>query len=782
MARPRRRQAAALCLILSGISAAYGDDVADKENDDDPAVVVLAEESIPTVDYPAVPRELETLVVTAQKREEDAQKVPISITALDGDDLSIRGIEGPQDLPQLSPGLVYDSMVGFSLMYVRGVGTDQFLPSGDSSVTTYIDGIYTPFAHALAQDFGKVERIEILKGPQGTLFGRNSTGGAINVITARPSEYWTGALSAGTGSFDARKFKGYISGPLGDDIQFGLSALHYDEESYYSRPPESNREPFPRERSSGAQLRFNWDISDSMALQLAGWATRLNGVGSAAVSSEEVKPLFRLLVAESPARHQSDPDVTPHLKAANDMGYGEFSWESKGFDLKVLGSYQTVTTDTRYDFESSPTPLVTFRPYDMGANITTAEIQVLSNPGSWLHEHLDWIFGYYYFNGDDAGFRDVEFSVAQSLTSATLGAPLALLDQLTSRLGLPIGLPDGINLHLDGLVDTRSHAGYFQSVWHATDHLNFTLGGRYVSESRHLTKSTVSLQNADETQSPPIRQFTPQQRNYDNFSPKISVAYEFNDRTMLYGSWQRGYKSGTFNVLNIFKEPSEVQSESITSWEVGIKGQAWNNSLRYSAAAFVNSIEDLQVLILSLQSSGAVTLENAPKTRISGADFELTLKPLKSRLPGLTLNLAAAYLDGEYLSYPNGSGFDDRTGLFRSDLDFSGNDSVRTPDISSMIGVSYEREVPGGPLAMGVNLYYNDGYYFDAQNSAKQPSYRTLNAHLSYKYQPLGLRITVYGNNLTDELFYYNKFQTDFNTVGTQAPPRRFGVWLEWGF
>lgn len=745
-------------------------------------VIQLADEPVPALQASPPQGELETLVVTAQKREEDARKVPISIIALDGEELRVRGVEGPQDLPQLSPGLVYDSMVGFSLMYIRGVGTDQFLPSGDSSVTSYIDGIYTPFAHVLAQDFGKIERVEILKGPQGTLFGRNSTGGAINVVTAKPSTYWTGELAAGTGNFDARKARGYLSGPLTDNLQLGLSVLHYDEDSYYNRPADSTGEPFPREQSSGAQLRLNWDVTDAMSLELAGWVTRMDGVSSAAASSEEVKPLFRALVQESPGRYQSDPDVAPHLKAANEMGYGQLSWSGSRFDLKLLGSHQAVTTDTRYDFESSPAPLVTFRPYDMGARITTGEIQLLSNTGSWLSDRLDWILGYYYFQGDDAGFRDVEFSVAQSLFGATIGAPISLLEQLTNALGLPLSLPDGINLHLDGLVDTRSHAGYLQSTWHASDALKLTLGGRYVNESRHLTQSTVAIQFADDTQSPPIRRFTPVQRDYHNFSPRVALAYEFNADLMLFASWQRGFKSGTFNVLNIFKEPDEVQPETITSWEVGIKGQAWNHALRYNAAAFINTIHDLQVLILSLQSSGAVTLENAPKTRIKGLDFDISVQPLRRHLPGLQVQLGAAFLDGEYLSYPDGSGFDEETGRFRSDMDFTGNDSVRTPELSALIGLNYSMELGGGPLDMGLNLYYNDGYYFDAQNAAEQPNYTSLNAQVSYLFQAWNLRVNLYGRNLTEELYYYNKFQTDFNTVGTQAPPRQFGAWLKWSF
>ncbi|WP_043766069.1 TonB-dependent receptor [Algiphilus aromaticivorans] len=727
------------------------------------------------------PADLAEVVVTARKREENLRDIPVSATPFTGSELRSLGVSSPTDLSRVTPGLVYDNFVGFSVIYLRGVGTDQFLPSGDSSVTSYIDGVYTPFAHALAQEFVEIERVEILKGPQGTLFGRNSTGGAINILTKAPEQQPSATLATSAGDFDARSARAYLTGGLGDSLRLGLAARYSERDSYYDRPSGSPRPPFATERSRGLQARLDWDASDTMTLSLAALLTDQDGTGTALVSAMDTKPLFRLLVLESPEPFTSDPDVAPRLKADNTVFYGIGEWQGPRFDAKLTGSFQEVSTFTQFDFEGSPTPLATFRPRDMGARITTAELQLLSNPGSLWPERLQWTAGYYFFDGRDQGFRDVQFTLAESLTDPLLSGPLGLVDGLLERIGLPLGVPDGVKLFLNGLVDTRSHSVYAQASLGLSRGWRLTLGGRYLREERALTESRVALLLADDSPAdPPLRRFAPRQRDYSDFSPKVTLDYRFNDGPLVFLSWQEGYKSGTFNVLNLFREPSEVQPERITAWELGIKGEARDWGLRYSAAAFHNRIDNLQVLILSLQSSGAVTLENAPETVIQGIDAALQWLPLRRRLPGLRLDLGAALLDGEYTEYPNGTGFDERTGLFRSDLDFTGNESMRAPRFTGRAGLRYGHFTRFGAIEAGVSFYYSDDYFFDQQNAIAQPAFHTLQAQISAQHRRSGLSLTLFGDNLTDSTYFLNQFQTDFNTVGTLAAPRTYGLRLEW--
>lgn len=742
---------------------------------------------------------LPDVVVTAEKREQPLQEVPMSVSNFSAEELDMANIDNPRALERLTPGLVYNDFVGFSVIYLRGVGTDQFLPSGDPSVTTYIDGIYTPFAHALATEFGQVERIEVLKGPQGTLYGRNSTGGAINIITAPPQQEFGLSTSGRFGNFDARKWKGYITGSLTDDLRVGLSLVHDQHDSYYRRPGASPRPAFRKTEFDGAQLRIDWDITDSLALDLVAIHSWQDGTGTALVNAFAPKPLFQIIkplftslltnrsAAPLPA-YVSDPDVPPRLKARNGLYYGHLRWTPKHlpFDVKLSGSYQQVTTLTQFDFEGTIVPLATFRPTDMGANIATAELQIRSdNSGNgFLAQHLEWTVGYYFFDEWDAGFRDVQFSLLESLTDPLLEEPLTAVSALLDSLA-GISVPSGVDLYLNGLVDTRSNAVYGQARWAFTDWLGLTLGARYTREQRHLAQSQLALFNADGSHTT-LRRDPPQRRSYNNFSPKVVLDAHPFAHTMIYASWQRAFKSGTFNVLNILKPPSSVLPERNTAYEVGIKGDLLHGDLEYQFAAFYNDIRNLQTLILSLESSGAVTLDNVPKTVTKGLELNFKWLPLARWLPGLMLSAGGTYLDSEFVDYPNGFGFDPQTGLFRDNLNLTGNTGVRAPRYTAVLGAQYRHPIYGGPfdgaLFASVNSAFNSGYYFDAQNLARQPSFQTLQARVGYRNRPTGLTLSLYGENLTNERHWQNQFQTDFNTVGTLAAPRLIGVQIRWQF
>ena len=767
-----------------------------------PAIPVTPVES--AQDIPATPeargsRVIEEIVVTAQKREENLADVPISVAAFSGEKLEALGVDGPSDLPQITPGLQYDSLVGYAVVYLRGVGTEIFLPNSDPSVATYIDGIYFPFSHGLATDFGKLERVEVLKGPQGTLFGRNSTGGAINVVTAKPNrDEFEGSFAYEVGDFSTRNFKGYVSGPLTDTLSVGFSVIANEADSIYTRPADSTFPEFADERTLGFNAKLNWEPTDTIGITLNGIITRQTGLSSVVTTSFDVKPAgFVAGVRESPADYVTDPDDDIHFRASSDVGFGEFRWSPGMFNVKVLGSYQAIVTDTSFDFEGSPADLINFHPKDQGADITTGEFQFLSEDGGWLTElfgrEFEWITGLYYFRSDDAGFRDLEVPVADGIFEQFLPALEPLIDRITEVTGLP--LPSGVDLQLTALVDTVAYAAFAQATYDLSESFALTLGARYQDEERKFNTATTNLQNSDGSTTL-LLPFPDDSRSSTQLSPKATLDYKFGDDQLAFLSYQKGFKSGTFNIVNIYTVAGEVEPEELTNYELGIKGSLGGGSFRYGAGLFQNDITDLQVLFISVQSGGAVTIENAGEARIRGFDFDLLWQPLPEALPGLVLTGSGALLDGEYVEYENGSGFDETTGVFFGGTglvvgggvlpgrDFSGNDTVRTPKYSYNLGVTYNFDMIGGVVELGGSLYYNDGYFFSAQNkdSVAQPSYSIVNARVSYLHEGSGLRLSVFGKNLGDELYWYNQFETDFNTIGTLAPPSSYGVRLDWTF
>lgn len=739
-------------------------------------------------------RVIEEIVVTAQKREENLADVPISVAAFSGDKLEALGIDGPIDLPQITPGLQYDSLVGYAVVYLRGVGTEIFLPNSDPSVATYIDGIYFPFSHGLATDFGKLERVEVLKGPQGTLFGRNSTGGAINVVTAKPNKNeFEGALSYEIGEFNTRNFKAFSSGPLTETLSAGVSVIANQADSHYERPADSQFPEFSDERTIGLNARLNWEPTDTIGMTLNGIVTRQTGLSSVVISSFDIKPAGTAAgVTESPKNYQTDPDDDIHFRAASEVGFGEFRWSPGMFNMKLLGSYQEISTDVSFDFEGSSADLINFHPKDQGANITTSELQFLSEDGGWLTEifgrKFEWITGLYLFRSDNAGFRDLEVPVADGI----LDLP-GLEGLVDAAAAVGIALPSGADLQLTALVDTIAYAGFAQGTLNLTEKIGLTLGARYQDEKRELNNATTNVLNSDGSTSR-LLTFPNDEQKTTQVSPKATLDYHFGDDGLVFLTWGKGFKSGTFNIVNIYTVAGEVDPEKLTNYELGIKGTLGDGTFRYSGGLFQNDIDDLQVLFISVQSGGAVTIENAGKAKIRGVDFDLLWQPLPEALPGLVLTGSGAVLDGEYVEYKNGSGFDEATGAFFGQgslaaaalpgRDFSGNDTVRTPKYSYNVGATYSFDIAAGVVELGASYYYNDGYFFSAQNkdSVSQPSYSLINARASYLHNSSGVRLSLFGKNLGDELYWYNQFETDFNTIGTLAPGRAWGLRLDWQF
>lgn len=742
---------------------------------------------------PKASRVIEEIIVTAQKREENLADVPISVQAFSGEKLEALGVKGPMDLPQITPGMQYNSLVGYSVVYLRGVGTDVFLPNSDPSVATYIDGIYFPFSHGLATDFGKLERVEVLKGPQGTLFGRNSTGGAINVVTAKPNpSMLEGALAYEVGSFDASNIKAYISGPLTDTLAVSFSLIDNTADSYYKRPADSQFTDFPRETTQGYNAKLNWEPSQALGMTLGALITRQTGLSSVVTSSFDIKPLGTVaLVQPSPGQYTTNPDDDIHFRASSDVVYGEARWSPGPSNVKLLASRQNIITDTSFDFEGSSADLVNFHPKDQGATITTSELQWLSEEGGWLTEvfgrELQWITGLYYFDADKAGFRNLEVPVADGLLDLDFLNPL--INDFADVTGL--NLPSGADLRLTAWVNTTAYAVFAQGTYNLTDAIGLTIGARYQDEKRGLRNATTSVLNANATSTTLLR-FADRDAKTQQFSPKLTLDYHFAEDSLVFASFQKGFKSGTFNIVSIYTAPTEVDPEKITNYEIGVKGRNEDGSFRYSAGIFQNDITNLQVLIISLASGGAVTIENAGEARVRGVDFDLLWQPLPDALPGLVLTGAGAYLDGEYLEYENGSGFDETTGLyfgtgsltFQPGRDFAGNTTVRTPEYTFNFGPTYSFDAPGGNVEIGGSVYYNSGYYFSAQNKdgVDQPKYYLYNARISYLHAGSGIRLSVFGKNLADKFYWYNKFETDFNTIGTAAPPRTFGVRLDYQF
>ncbi|USA42774.1 TonB-dependent receptor [Spongiibacter taiwanensis] len=728
-------------------------------------------------------RLIEEVVVLAQKREENIQDVPISLAAFSAQALDAKGIDDPVGLAQFTPGLTYGQSVNFAVVYIRGVGTDAFLPDSDPSVATYIDGIYYPFANGQAQAFGAVERVEVLKGPQGTLFGRNSTGGAINIITKSPGIEPEASAQLIKSRFDTLKQRYYLSYPVGDMLASSVSYVRSTADQYYKGTRgdgNGGTTGFPQENTDGYRYKLRFSPTDNIDLNLAYIDYQQYGLGSTVMPNTAPSLLAQALQVEAETRdYHANVDVASYFSLDNQVLYGQFEWRLPWFDLKLLASDQDISTDNVYDQDGSDAPFITFDAKGQFADVTTQEIQLVSNDSA--PDWLEWIVGAYHLE-QESGFPLNRLSLASLDISDNELYGIPLPSQLIDVLA-DFGVPDGLSVGLVSLLGTESTAYFAQSTVHLNDSFSLTLGGRYQEERRYVIESSIGAVNLDGSRTDALFFSTPEKET-SNFSPKVSLAYNPADDLMIYGSYTIGFKSGTFNTTNIYDEPEYVDPEEVTSIELGVKSQWLDRSLTLNGALFENTIDDLQVQFVSLISGGAVSLENAGSAQIRGAEVDSQWLPAPERNPGLVITLSAAYLDSEYTDYKNASGFDETTGLYNMGFgDFTGNRVVRTPEWTTNLGANQVVALGDtGELEFAASAYYSSGLYFLAQNSSVsyQESYTVVDASVSFLHYASNIRATVFGKNMTDEHYATSQIHGDAGRVEYLAPPPVYGIRLNW--
>ena len=745
----------------------------------------------------AAPQQLDAVVVTAQKREQNAQDVPMAVSAFNQKSLDNLNITNQISLQQAVPGLDVNSLAQFTTIYLRGVGSDVFL-NGDPSVATYVDGIYFPFAQSLDQDFGAVERLEVLKGPQGTLFGRNTTGGAISITTKSPNfETYDTSLQVVYGNRDTRNLRLHQNLPLTNWLALSLSAYDNRADSYYRGT--ANGEPLHPEFSRGGRAKLRWRPFENLDVTLVGAKQIQRGQGSVFQLNTDPSPFFRCTAGvQTPLCIQPQPGYEgalsepTFLRFNSNVGHGSIKYSAPWLDVKLLGGHQRAKSTFSYDFDGSPQSIAAFDQKSNFARVENLELQFLSNDTTPFGERFQWIVGANYFKSKQ-GFDPAALQLGGvDLTDTrpggvSLPAPLlTVLDQLN------LAIPNDLGLAFHAILGTDSRAGFFQGSFAFNDLVSLTLGGRYQSEDRFIVRSDSGALNSDGS-------FTtlfdwkqigardadgntvPTSDTTKSFSPKGVIELRpFGKDTLIYASYQEAQKSATYNTVALYQPPAYVRPEKLRGTEVGVKTTLFDGVLQFNLAAFHYQITDLQVQFISLFQGGAVSFENAGAASVRGLDLDTRIKILPKTLDRLVLTLSASLLDGRYDDYRSASGFDPQTGFFGSDNDYTGNRTVRTPKFTGTLGLSKSWKVPDGRLEAGGDVYRNTGFDYAASNDPRfdQPAYTLYGARLGYRYQPWGLSLTAYGRNLGNTQYTQGLIATDFGPNYSLAPPITYGLRL----
>ena len=708
---------------------------------------VAQETSVDNADTSANTRRLNTVTVTSRKREESLQDVPMSITAVDGDLMEEAGYVDLSQVQRISTNVVIANINTYApRLYIRGIGTRNFDLGSEQSVGIFVDGVYQARSSNLDLGLMDLERIEVLKGPQGTLYGRNTIAGALSVVTKKPSDVLEGHVSAEYGASeisgdDFYNLSGRVSGPLTQSGVLGTLAVTHRNREGYLPIKNSNRRGGGDEDTIAARGKLLVPLSESVDLTLIADYLDQDAPTYVLKSVPVLDAGGNVIPLDEDDLYSPESNRTDIGTTRESWGLsGTLNWDLGAFDLTSITAYREVSLYDRMDNDATAVD-ATERDTSEDSSQFSQELRL-----SQATDSYNLLLGAYY--GQDEGDRRLYLDF-------NLPVPTWYLDAMTS-------------------LDATNYAVFGQFEYFLTDNLNVTLGARYSKDEKDFTYDTESGFPAFSTFMDTVS------KDWDSFDPMISLAYDLNDDNMLYASYSSGYKSGAFQWLarNATAANDVADPEAVDSYEIGYKGLLADGRLQLNASVFHMNYEDLQLLLYrnvsppGLPEQFVLLTVNAADSTIDG--FELETKAVLT--DQWSVDFGYAFLDGSYDNFvrelPSGE-----------IQDFSGNPLVRAPKNTLSTALNYFEDYSFGTVNARVAYFWRDKWNHEEDANtinprSTVPATGMLDASVTLGFQN-GFDISLWGRNLTDERFQ----QGVINTTGSPqqiAPnePRTYGIRL----
>ena len=709
---------------------------------------------------------LEEIVVTAQKRAESLQEVPIAINAFTSEEMDRLGVRSAQDILKLVPNAGIVPQGGSKQNYfIRGVGTQDFHLNVVGAVGVFLDDVSLNSPFAVSFSTFDMERVEVLRGPQNTLFGRNTTGGAVNYISRKPDveEGVNGYIDGSIGSFSQFDIEGGVGFPLGETAAVRLAGVSNTRDGVFDNLTlgedvgERDRQAFRGQLLW--QPNESWDLLfRAYAGTAGGDPTPFKGVGFLDpndVTSPCSVPMDQLIVQNSPNCADVSGFVNPNnnweevyggLKHKEDLDVSGFSlkadWNHESFTISSITAVDDLEIEYHEDSEGSPNTIFQFY-QDGDYEQFSQELRIASTDDAAVR----WIAGMYYFS------EDAKYTTTVRRTPA----PLA-----------PSG-PDMFNIIPNTRVqqDNRVTSVFGQLEYDFQDNLTLTTGYRWTNETKEGSNApsvrcvgtiggppfcpsfpengfigTAEVLSFPALFEPPIEALD---GDWDEWGARVALDYQMNDDVLLYGSVSRGFKGGGFSIAALQAlqglAAQDVEPENLLAYEFGVKSDLMDGALRFNGAVFFYDWENLQsfqVLVDPVSGIGIPQLTNVPEASLLGAELELTWIPAE----GWHLQAGLGLLDSEI----------DDPGNIASVS--SGNDIPNTPDVTFTGLVRKEIELDTGVLALQTNFRFRDDVTYDLGNAANlsQEGFWIVNARGAYTFGDNGqYEVNVWGENLTGE-------------------------------
>ncbi|MEP4146102.1 MAG: TonB-dependent receptor [Halioglobus sp.] len=703
---------------------------------------------------------LEEVLVTAQKRVEGMQDVPISIAVVSGEMIQNSGITNLEELTLYLPAVNVSQSGGQTQIFIRGIGSGNNI-GFEQSVGTFVDGVYFGRARNARAAFLDVERVEVLKGPQSTLFGKNTVAGAINITTRGPTEEFEGYLE---GSYETEieqyGLTGAVSGPLSDNVRGRLVAKYSDSEGYMENQAPGG-EDGPQKEQSVIRGALSWDITDRLLADFKAETGSIDTEGKhhkITISTPTANYLFgfgddpnfesslgfntKQSVSGSPARRDFDENDW-------DIYQATLTYEMDNHTLKSITAWTEYEVNKCLDGDYAP---VYFLDQCNGEENEqfTQEFILSSNLGG----SFEYLAGFFYQDSDLTSTTDTHLRLS--------GIP-PIEAGVWGLLGttLPVGAMDsGVLAEFE--QNTESWSVFGQFTYDFTDRFRGTVGVRYSEDDKEADSvQLITALGGTEPSGFHTALLGPGglnfrvpydyniERSEDHVTGSMNLQYDIGDDTMIYFTASNGFKAGGFDESNGLDISREFEDESVLNFEVGAKMEFWDNRARLNSAIFNTSFDDLQV---SSFESATFIVTNAGEATVQGVELDGVVAVTDK----LELRGALTWLDAEYDEYDEAACTVDQIiaqgNPCRQDL--GGTPLQFAPDWSGNIGATYETGLTANTdILFGLAALYSDDVLImpDGDKNGIQESFWKVDARVAWSASDGSWTLALIGKNLTDE-------------------------------
>jgi iron complex outermembrane recepter protein len=724
---------------------------------------------------------VDEIVVTALRRDTTLQRTPAAVTALSGSELASRGISNVEDLAAAVPAVTFGKNIGQAHIAIRGIGSDGVVAGQDPRVGFYQDGVYISRPDAQVAGMFDVASVQVLKGPQGTLYGRNSTGGAVVVTSALPTFETDGYLRAGYGNYNAVDLQMAVGGPVSDTFAVRFAG-HYQRHDGYGKNIVTGTDIDDKDEM-GVRVSFLWKPSENIQfLTIADYSyesDRANGLHYFGTAEPFLTPRGVTRGGSALVSYRDiASDIDPKVKIKTYGLVEQITYDAGWSTFKSVTAYRKVTATNLVDIDGTTTQLG-FDKLFTDADQFSQELTINGKA-----DRLSWLVGGQYLY-EDIGPVGGEIPLSQAI------------------LGGPFFLADGFNSI--GWQKTQAFGFYGQLSYEIVDGLTITGGGRYSTEKKKLrddfqldfSRNAVGF-NTSHPYIPGFADFvttggvfprTAQQR-WSRFTPTGTIEYQVNPDIFAYFTYSQGFKSGGYAIGA--PQPA-FKPEKITSYEGGIKTTFMGGVVTANLIGFHYDYSDLQVTLVRNNVSAT---ENAASAKVDGLEGELILRPTRR----MTIGGNIAYVDGRYSDFltsdpsnPRGIGvpvtgksFVDATGNLVQDL--SGNRMSQAPKISALIYASNTWQFGDNDVTLRGEYNYKSKQYFTPfeNNRVKQNGYGIAAASLRIE-NAAGWSVEGYIRNITNKKAIAQVYVSSFGlfdapVLGTSIAPRTYGATLGYKF